>query len=804
MRSSVVTTLAAACILLNEAGAVPREPFIVADSIAMVRLVDPQTSPWAEFKFSPDGSKFSIVTMQGNLSTGMNEYTLAMFDAKEVLALVGKPERNELPQAAPQVRFATSSHAHAIDQVQWLPDGRGLAFIGRDSNGVGQVHDLDLETGRVRQLSQHPNDIEAFSLSADAQVLVYSARTPPDWEERNKHGYVVRSERIDYLTSADPRAVSDKEIRYFIRDLRTGKVTNVDLPSVPEAQASKVLVAPSGRWAIAESQVRKPPEHWFGYEHLARYREDLKATSLGIAEDNPFVTFDLSLRQFQLIDLTSGAAKPLLDAPKDTNAEWSGWRTLWSPDSRHVIVSNTYVPRSQVGGFQNCRAIVEVDIETGHVAPLACAEGARDAKGQVLRRVIEYRSNDSILVEENRYKEGAKEPVRVRQLYRRQADTWIGTDLPDKPGVTHPTRLTLAVVQDMNTPPEIEATDPRTGRKRIITKLNPQFDHLTLGRVETFPFSDRLHRQLTAGLVFPPDFQKGRRYPAVIQTYGFNPDRFSISGPPGPAGPSTAFAARALVNKGILVLQVGCSPGESPVDGPFEDSGENPRSMACMEGAIDALDERGLVDRGRVGLVGFSRTGMHVHYAVTFSKYPIAAATIADSVQATPWSYVLAYGGNFPGMLEWDADTDLTKPLIGAPFWGDGIKLWSERSPAFHLDRIRTPLRCETIGTGYPPGCWDTFVMLKRQRRPIELIHIPKDEHNLRTPFGLFTSSQGNVDWFAFWLKGEEDRDPAKAEQYRRWRKLRTQHETHLAELRASGVPSSSLPSLPPLQPIPE
>ena len=36
------------------------------------------------------------------------------------------------------------------------------------------------------------------------------------------------------------------------------------------------------------------------------------------------------------------------------------------------------------------------------------------------------------------------------------------------------------------------------------------------------------------------------------------------------------------------------------------------------------------------------------------------------------------------------------------------------------------------------------------------------------------TSQQGNVDWFCFWIKGEEDPDPAKAEQYKRWRELRS------------------------------
>ena len=30
---------------------------------------------------------------------------------------------------------------------------------------------------------------------------------------------------------------------------------------------------------------------------------------------------------------------------------------------------------------------------------------------------------------------------------------------------------------------------------------------------------------------------------------------------------------------------------------------------------------------------------------------------------------------------------------------------------------------------------------------------------------------QGMVDWFRFWLQESEDPDPAKAEQYERWRK---------------------------------
>jgi hypothetical protein len=49
--------------------------------------------------------------------------------------------------------------------------------------------------------------------------------------------------------------------------------------------------------------------------------------------------------------------------------------------------------------------------------------------------------------------------------------------------------------------------------------------------------------------------------------------------------------------------------------------------------------------------------------------------------------------------------------------------------------------------------------------------------HVMTNPTQRLTSETINVDWFRFWLKGEEDSDPAKAEQYARWRELRKLQE---------------------------
>ena len=53
------------------------------------------------------------------------------------------------------------------------------------------------------------------------------------------------------------------------------------------------------------------------------------------------------------------------------------------------------------------------------------------------------------------------------------------------------------------------------------------------------------------------------------------------------------------------------------------------------------------------------------------------------------------------------------------------------------------------------------------------MFHLPGVAHNLKAPFAVYASQQGNVDWFDFWLNDREDEDSQKADQYARWRELR-------------------------------
>jgi hypothetical protein len=76
-------------------------------------------------------------------------------------------------------------------------------------------------------------------------------------------------------------------------------------------------------------------------------------------------------------------------------------------------------------------------------------------------------------------------------------------------------------------------------------------------------------------------------------------------------------------------------------------------------------------------------------------------------------------------------------------------------------------------GRPYLVFMWEAYAALRLLKKPVDLILLAEDTHVLTNPAVRMASQGGTVDWFLFWLKGEEDFSPAKATQYARWRELR-------------------------------
>jgi dipeptidyl aminopeptidase/acylaminoacyl peptidase len=321
-------------------------------------------------------------------------------------------------------------------------------------------------------------------------------------------------------------------------------------------------------------------------------------------------------------------------------------------------------------------------------------------------------------------------------------------------------RPEIVVEQSSSEPPKIIAMDPKTGEKFMLLDLNPQFAGLQLAQVEPIGWKSETGIEEKGGLYYPLDYVPGKRYPLVIQTHGFNSDRFEING----LFEGAPFAAQALAGSGIMVLQAGYNllADRSADNTSREAAGE----ISSFEGAIKYLDKRGLIDLERVGIVGFSRTCFHVKYALIHSKYHFAAASVSDGVDFGYFQYLLV--ANSPMSV-----VKVAEDINGARPFGSGLNEWFARSPGFNIDKVHTPLLIMAANPTSLLAEWEWFAALVRLGKPVDMIYLRNGDHPLEKPWDRRISQQGTVDWFCFWLKGQEDPDPAKADQYARWRDLR-------------------------------
>ena len=299
-------------------------------------------------------------------------------------------------------------------------------------------------------------------------------------------------------------------------------------------------------------------------------------------------------------------------------------------------------------------------------------------------------------------------------------------------------------------------------QSKLLLDPNPQADHFRFATARVFNWKDATNDiDWTGGLLLPSDYVPGRRYPLIVQTHGFKPDRFLLDGPADEG--STAFAAQAFASAGFVVLQIADN-----LKAFTEDEREGVLVAEGFHAGIESLIQQDLAERSQVGLIGFSRTGYQALHLL--ARYPsiLAALDLSDSFQAGYVEYVLSATNKLDLAIQYERLTG------GSPVAPD-VAGWFRRNPLYALSKASAAVRLEESGGLAGLGLWETYTVLRQAQRPVEFVLFPEGSHVLRKPAERMASQGGNVDWFRFWLQGYEDPVAAKQEQYARWRALRLQ-----------------------------
>ncbi|MGH9697832.1 MAG: hypothetical protein ACRD5R_05740 [Candidatus Acidiferrales bacterium] len=677
--------------------------------------------------FAPDGQQFVVVVRCGNLDNNTNEYSLLLFRTRHAF---------NHPKPEVLITMASSSNREAVQNVKWLNDNETVVFLGENAGATPEIYSLNTRTKHLVQLTHHHTPIVAYDISPSGKSIVYEAdpqRTGASATQgARRNGVVISTQSPSDLFLSECNASpeldrADKEL--FVQHVPgpTSKVFIVDQLS----ELLPLLVSPDGRYAVVETYMADIPSYWSAYRDPLLHPYIIEPRKQGQRSN---------VTHYLLLDTRNGKIGPLLDAPMS----WFNRALVWAKDGRSLMLSGTYLPLT-VGDPAEREAreshafVAEIKIPGKSIITIT-DEPVKVSNWNQQNGILVLRPDDNKDI--------------ASRAYKKTGSSWNRVSLPtDDQESSRP--LTVSLEEDSNTPPKIFVTSPATRRKALLFDLNLQFSRLKFGKVEAVTWKATDGHEVAGGLYLPPDYETGKRYPLVIQTHGFDKTRFWIDGPW-----SSAFAAQPLAAKGIVVLQVGSSanPGE---DRRFTNTpSEAPRQMTAYEGAIDYLDSRGLIDRKRVGIIGFSRTVWYIAYTLTHSKYRFAAATMADGFDAG-YVNLMLFGG-----------VDYVAVNGGLPF-GPSLADWMQSSPGFNLDKVNAPVRLEYYGWGGFLGGWQTFSGLTLLKKSVDFVWLPYGMHLLVKPWERLVSQQGNVDWFDFWLKGVVDPDASKKAEYQRWELLR-------------------------------
>lgn len=726
---------------------------------------------------SPKGDRYALATITGDVKRDGNWFTIMSGGLESIDKARPKVIARMFGRSLGDEKNPFKSFLTIYGELRWIDNDR-VGFYWEDEDGLIQFYAANVVTGKVKQLTDHPTSIRRGALGIGPRdTLFYAAKADnraqyeEEFRKNEYEGFAADQDDLFALVDKMPagRGILDRLFghKYFYQSRPDKKPVEIkigDRETTPQIPGT-VAISPTGDLAVLDDYPIELSPLWATYTHEFYARVAKEALS-GLT-----TKYEVrALKQLIVVDLSDFSARPLWNALTQAYPP----HVEWSPDGKQVVVGPTFLPpesKDEVGLAGRAIAVVGVSSGKYQRIPYDDLQG-RDLLG------LRWKSDSRIEVE-------TKKGVFT---YRKRNGAWEPTSTETESKRT----IDVRVRSDLNTPPVLMAVDLESGREQVLFDPNPELiSKFKLGRVEKVSWKARDGKLWEGELYYPADYKNGVRYPYVIQS-GHGSNVFSLYGPQdvGLGTGSGVFLAQLLAGRNVGVLQIqklrrGDTQSESPKI-----------HMNGYDGAVDLLVDKGIADPKRIGIQGFSRYGWRVQHSLVHSEFVFAAAIAADNVEAGYVENSLFQ----PGSMEEENGGDPSTP--------DGLKAWLENAAPFNASRIYTPLLKVRQGPGgikRSYGSWELFTRLRRLNRPVELYYMPDQEahggHQPQNPRQVAAIQNRALDWWQFWLKGEEDLSPDKADQYARWRMLRTQHEAVLKQPRppllkwtAEPVPGTAQP----------
>jgi dipeptidyl aminopeptidase/acylaminoacyl peptidase len=223
--------------------------------------------------------------------------------------------------------------------------------------------------------------------------------------------------------------------------------------------------------------------------------------------------------------------------------------------------------------------------------------------------------------------------------------------------------------------------------------------------------------KLQAALSLPANYEKGKKYPCIVEIY----EKLS-SWKNRYLGPGISAVNDAFLNShGYAILRPDIL---NRVDDPAMSA------VWCVIPAVEAAIESGIVDRERIGITGHSMGGWETAFLITSTDVfaaAVAGAPLTDLISMYGSIYGSTGSANAP--LFESSQARMSRSYI------ENLDAYIRNSPIFHAHKVKTPLLImhndKDNSVDWNQGV-EYYNILRRLEKPVVMLQYKGEGHNLQ------------------------------------------------------------------------
>ncbi len=614
--------------------------------------------------------------------------------------------------------------------LAWIPGGQELAFLQNDGDAA-QVYSINTKNNRIRQHTRGNDPVTQFRFAPDGQTLAYAAQSASSKE----------SLYTQFQTGEDGVRIDSDT--FYVHNFIDPNWN--DPPRMPSARLWIVTADGVAVQAGLPGAVQK--FHWAS--------DGKRLTVTYIAEDVPSILGANSWASLGLYDVETKSFRSLAVAAQPSEKTPAKYYAggEWVPGENKIFV----------------RRIIERELWTQKSAWTLVDL----SKGAVLNEEdqdwheIEYSSRNAFIVKSENEAYVNKKIRAVPSLYRVQPSGLERADMvkevegsASRFQFSGDFKQAVFVNESLTHPPEIHIWRKGQG-SQTLTRLNEAVAQRVLPQAKDVTWKSKDGAEAQGWLLEPVGAkQSDKPWPVITFVHGGPkyafPDKFADYFRAWP------YPLEIYALNGIAVFMPNYR-GTVGFGGTFSDP--KTRDGAPVDDVVSGIEyliRTGLADPDRLGISGHSHGGWLAPMVMTRARN-FRAGSFADG-----WSNVVVTYDITPGLLNRQGHD----AVFGGSLY-DNPARYLELSPELYFDGLKTAALFEAGSQGLAISMMGYPKAAKRAGMPTEFVVYPQTGHNPSIPSIQKESATRNLDWFRFWLLGEEDPDPAKAVQYARWRQMR-------------------------------